>query len=563
MAAALTYSGWLVPTGTPMDQHRSLMEERRITTGIKMLGPLRSPALRSVVMGSMSTLPMRTRPDGMRDDVFHQEYQYKIGSGSRSMRPEDTGMLEWGDPTNQNQGPHMYSRRPITPIMPPDTTPRARTFRLTVPLRAAIYNFMLEQVEKDMDARLPEGRKQLAKRIMGYADQIAQDMANEMHLKESQNRRLFALGSVSSGNYSVGAASVRTITVTPANESLARVHMGYPVDLMKSATERVNQTSDGTRIPMWVRLVEPLKNRVTLQVTTDTTILDDATYTALFGTSNVGDNAYVTMQNSYSPGLGRAVGWAGFHQWLKEGDGSGTTNTVANTLLGADAVGFGTGPSPSEVDGRLNVNVHPQFQSIIDDFGWNPLFEQELIDVLDKFFNAYAAMGYDIDTGLSAPGIFRALERTKYGTYDNTRRGLINTLLADQGSNLKNGLEDEGVVFRFTYEGKEIPFYTDPSMEKGDVLMYKRKGNWKIVAPERMVGSTSDSQFGKSEFLPLQMLGPIINQNGNIEVTHFVNGRQSLAKEIPSLLRMQMFPSTQIPMIHLTSVQSRRVFEAV
>lgn len=430
--------------------------------------------------------------------------------------PADDFVL-YGDANNADTGigDRLYRSNTGTMKEFPDPADgaKAKTFKLTVPMRAMYTNLMLTLGEMQMDATPAVIGDVIAPTLQGFAQNLSHTLCNYWYVSQNTDYRLGRIASVSTS----GSAPKRW-TITVDEEAYDRFFVGQRVDVYSGNT-RKNEASNA-REPLFVERVDDLAGNVVLIGPADTT-----------GTIAVDDD--IVYANSGELGTGATgnpsfTGIAGANSWIKG----------ANDLLGGEAVAGGT----------INVSTHPEFKSFVKD-NVGTLTESKLRQYIRRFHSAKQKLGQTIDTLVASDGVWLSYEAQKIGQYMIDRTNNLSNL-SSEGSN-------EG--FAFTFEGRTYRGYTSNYVAKGEVYGWKTSGNnWKRYVPADYAGLQNMGEV--DSYVPFRFVVPALTGGSSVKFP-YTNGGKGLteAVQMPGMLRMQLIPD-QPAGLKLGGVTTEKVF---
>jgi hypothetical protein len=236
------------------------------------------------------------------------------------------------------------------------------------------------------------------------------------------------------------------------------------------------------------------------------------------------------------------TGIAGINSWLKKGDGSGTTQSADNTLLGFEAGGD---------SGNINVNVHPEFRSMALSLAGSPLTEHYMRKVLRRFHAAKGKYGHTIDGLVASDGVWLAYEAQKIGRQFYDRTGRVSKI------------DNEGSAgdFEIQMDGRSYRGMTSNYIESGTVYGHKFRNNWKRYSPPDHKGVKKNEKL--PGWVPFRFVGSAITGNGSNQIPIFMTQANRTfvteGSQLPGYLRMQLVPE-QVCGLKLTNVAEDRIY---
>lgn len=390
--------------------------------------------------------------------------------------------------------------------------------------------------------------------LTGFAKNIALWMANSWHADPENEFRLASFDGASA----TWNNTTKRLAFTPTENTTHKFFVGQELDCFfedigTGGPILVNAEGTGasaTRSPCFVDSVDYWTGEVTLQ----------------FGASNVdltagfsiaiadADGAFVT--NARTKGGTNTVPTftKGFYAWKSFAVHGGTPAAASSKILKnlADSSEF------------IDVTVHPEFRSgVFQSVG--ELTETKLLQYLEASERALSPFGWYLDTILAPEGVWLNMfdSRQSMEQIDRTGRpGSLNSLGLAEG-------------FSITSQGRTYQGYTSRFMNSGEVLAFRRQNNWKILTPPDPSGVTRSSlpgREGQDAKFPFTFVGGALQGNGQDKMPLYAtatpqNGSATVTLptegvQMPGMLRCQMVPEEQIPMMVLTGVNDTRVTSA-
>ena len=452
-------------------------------------------------------------------------------AGVLEMADSRSNFVLYGDNTITNIADKLQTQG-LTNTWPDATEgPMARPYQLGIGMKAMVSNLLVTLGEMQAEATPAFIGEILAPKLEGHARLIAHTLCNYWYISDNS---FFQLGSGSTTTANVTGGS--TLTFSPSELNTDRFAVGMRVDVYNNsafvAGSRVNEAA-GARLNAFVTRVDEVKNVVTVQIVG---ISLGATTVTLH---------YCYANNITAPGgTVRGNGIAGINSWLKGGDSSGSSFTVANTLLGND--------SDSDATKQINVNSHPEFKSYVKG-SVGTLTEHKLRQYLRGYHRAKEKYGQYIDCLIASDGVWLNYESQKIGQYMLDRTNRLSSV-TNEGS-------QEG--FKFTFDGRTYTGYTSNYIEAGTVYGIRKGGsNWKKYVPPSPKGT---QKFDKAEaFIPFEFIAPALGYSTiKVPITKAATGSgNSLLTEgaqMPGMLRMQLVPD-QPSGIKLTGVTQDKIY---
>jgi hypothetical protein len=510
------------PTGSLFNQQSNRIQEI-LNKNIEVFLPALDPAWRDTTVSSQGVGSANLIG---RDMKVIKTYMGSM-AGVLEMADSRSNFVLYGDNTVGNIADKMQTQG-LTNTWPDATEgAMARPYQLGIGMKAMVSNLLVTLGEMQAEATPAFIGEILAPKLEGHARLIAHTLCNYWYIADNTN---FTLGYSTSVVATAGTAGVNVpvytiLTFSPADLNTDRFAVGMRVDVWNSTTTtRINEVAS-TRSNAFVTKVDEVKNEVVVQVMNQT--ITPATYSYTFTYAN-----------------GKGTGIAGINSWLKGGDASGSTFSVANTLLGAD--------KDSDATKQINVNVHPEFKSYVKG-SVGTLTEHKLRQYLRGYHRAKEKYGQYIDCLIASDGVWLNYESQKIGQYMLDRTNRLSSV-TNEGS-------QEG--FKFTFDGRTYTGYTSNYIEAGTVYGLRKGGtNWKKYVPPSPKGT---QKFDKAEaFIPFEFIAPALGYSTiKVPITKAASGSgNSLLTEgaqMPGMLRMQLVPD-QPSGIKLTGVSYDKLY---
>lgn len=478
-----------------------------------------------------------------RDGLYKKRYWGSIAGSVRGGQNFNHRAIYGDKTTGLGTSPfflHALQATGVNPLLSPVPKPFGFTGELysgesTVPLTIA-------QLQLEVTPAVI--MDQIAPIFEGAAKNIAHFISCHFFTDREVNHRLATIGGSGSGATQWAYDNTnKLLSFYPLEKTIMRFVPGMEVDLWDtSAAARINE-SGGARIPMWVKSVSHMQNRVTIQIDPSQD-LTAAPWTALLNNSTesltLGDAITWADQNS-GAGLKAPYGW---HDWIKGGSLAGTT--AKKRILGSAAI-------TTTTDDYIDVEERPFAQSYIKE-SVGTLTQQDLELYCDEASLGLSAYGADLDTIIMSRGVRHAMWQL-----DLARSYQTNNRPAKQ--------DDYGLRGGFAItcpSGGTLRGYVSPMIEDGEVLGLKIKNNWKVVTLPNPQGAGSNSQLspneGPSRQVPILFKGkmfgyptdkvPIMNANAeHLDGVHF-----------PAMFRYNLLPENQIAGLRLSGVTTSRSF---
>ena len=481
--------------------------EEILSKQIDTILPTLDPIWKDTVVTSQGVGPIS---EFSRDFVVNKLYRTGMTGVIEQMNTaEDFGLF--GDSANASaiSDRLLKSNNGTMKTFPdPADGPKAKTFSLSVPMRAMYTNLMLTLGEMQMEATPAVIGDVIAPTLQGFAQNLSHTLCNYWYISQNNNYRLGTNASgvvaAASGGSAFGADSAWTFSIT--EESYERFFAGQRIDVYNSSNQRKNQshaTNADTYVPTYVHKVDDLTGTITIVAGSDWGDLAAGDY---FVYANSG-------QTRASGGQSGATftGIAGVNSWLK----------ATGDLLGGEAGA-----------NKIDVGEHPEFKSfVLDSVG--VLTETKLRQYLRRFHAAKQKLGQTIDSLVASDGVWLSYEAQKIGQY-----------MIDRTGNLSN-LSNEGSVdgFAMTFEGRTYKGYTSNYVTDGEVYGWKTSGNnWKRYVPPDYSGLQN---MGEADaHVPFRFVVPALTGGSSVKYPYMNSGGNLLteAVQMPGMLRMQLIP---------------------
>ncbi len=505
-------------TNSLFNLHQIRIEEV-INKNIEMFMPSIDPVYRDMIASSQGVIgPEQLGRDMRIIRVYMGSMAGVIDEGAANYQD----VTLYGDQTTQF-GAKLHEQN-LTQTWPnPLDGANASPYELFIPMRSMMTTLMHTLGEKQAEATPAFIGQVIEPKLRGFARNIAQTLCNYWYVSQNSSYRLCTITSVST--------SGATVTFSPNNQAVDRFAVGQRVDIYAAAgtvrandTEAVGANQDRTtRIKLYVSKVSELNNLVELTAST--------AVAAWGGQASVANGDLVVMANTGAGASPTFKGIAGIRSWMKFRDGSGSSNTNTNTLLGGEAEG-------SNNVGKINVNIHPEFESALFNTT-GPLTEHYLRKVLRRWHTAKNKYGQYIDTLIASDGVWLAYEGTKIGRQWEDRTGRL--------SNINNEGSAEG--FKFHFDGRTYEGHTSTYIESQTLYGIRKGGNnWKKVIPPDPKGTRNFDQ--SPSFAPFRFVAPALYGTDSVSLPIFASssgdaGSINLPTEgsqLPGMIRLQIVP---------------------
>jgi len=422
--------------------------------------------------------------------------------------------------------------------------------RFSCPLRSQMANIALTLGEAQAEANPGLVGSIVAPKLLGFARNIAHYFCNYWYLSQALDYRISTIVNPSAEAAITGGFG---FWFTPGNLAIDRYAIGQRVDIWDAAgaVRRNLDTVDtiaGLRVNVIVTAVDEVGCRVQLGYTPAA-----ATWVPVAYVPTEGD--IVTFANT-SHAAGAFTGTAGMNSFLKFGDNNAGV-TDANTLLGA---------TESIATGRINVNTHPTFRSVLRSIN-GPLTRHVLLQSLALFNASKRKYGYYLDMGILSPGVL--LEYLSQLT-GRERFDITNRLTNLQHEGLEDGM-------RFFYDGRWYELHTSSYVEANTVYFIRQQNNFKMYnPPEPSMLNDAGGVLPESPGAPIKFVAPFLtgtssnripilrtcipNQGEKSGEVTCRNAGVTEATQMPAWIRFQLLPDKQIPGMKLINVTEDRVW---
>ena len=472
--------------------------EEILSKQIDTILPTLDPIWRDTVVTAQGVGPVS---EFSRDFVVNKLYRTGMTGVIEQMNPVDNFGL-FGDPNNADAvGNRLYQSNSGTMKTFPDPSdgPKAKTFSLSVPMRAMYTNLMLTLGEMQMEATPAVIGDVIAPTLQGFAQNLSHTLCNYWYLSHNQSYRLGTIASKTE----LAAGPPNRVKVEITEKTYDRFFPGQRVDIYDTGTTLRRNYSVGARKYAYVEAVDDLTGFVHLIFEED-----------IFDSIAVGDFIVYANSGEISTGNSGAeefTGIAGVNSWLK----------ATGNLLGNEA---GTN--------TINVADNTEFKSfVLDNVG--VLTEHKLRQYLRRFHAAKQKLGQSIDSLVASDGVWLSYEAQKIGQYQIDRTGNLSSLNS-QGS-------EEG--FSFTFEGKTYKGHTSQYVESGTVYGWKTSGNnCKRYVPPDYAGLQNMGEV--DQYVPFRFVVPALTGGTSVKYPYMNAGSNLLSEavQMPGMLRMQLIP---------------------
>ena len=495
-------------TGQIFDTESGRIEEI-LSKQIDTILPTLDPIWQDSVVTSQGVGPVS---EFSRDFVVNKLYRTGMTGVIEQMDPAGNFGL-FGDANNAKSiSDRLYKSNSGTMQTFPDPKdgPKAKTFSLSVPMRAMYTNLMLTMGEMQMEATPAVIGDVIAPTLQGFAQNLSHTLCNYWYLSQNDKYRLGtnasgAVSGVAAASNGIGAAFSWTFSIT--EETYERFFPGQRVDVYNTGgTLRKNHVATsppGAYVPTYVHSVDDLTGNITIVSDEDWGDLAASDFIVYANSGQASGSAHNAG--------GSFTGIAGVNSWLK-----GTGN-----LLGTEA---GTN--------KIDVTEHPEFKSfVLDSVG--VLTESKLRKYIRRFHAAKQKLGQTIDTLVASDGVWLSYEAQKIGQYQIDRTGNLSSL-SSEGS--ENG-------FAFTFEGRTYRGHTSNYVGKGEVYGWKTSGNnWKRYVPPEYSGLQKMGEV--AQHIPFRFVVPALTGGSSVKYPYMNAGSNLLteAVQMPGMLRMQLVP---------------------
>lgn len=519
------------PVGSIFSQNAVTIQEL-ISKSVGILMPTLDPIWRDTIVSNQDVGPV----DQMgRDHLIVKTYK---GGVTGVIEPGGPGadFTLYGDNSNTSLGAKLFTQG-ISKMFPdPTGGMNQQSYRLGVPMRSMVTNIMSTLGEMQAEANAGFIGEIVAPKMAGFALNLSQSLCNYWYTSQNTSYSLSWLGAASV-DATVDSNTTMVIDLTKSNYAVDRFMVGQRLQIYASSapasgsayTLRNGGLADTNGV-LVVVAVQELQGKIRLKTLNNESF---ASFGHQQGASGVGD--IIVMAGS----KGSAVtpfsatpyftGIAGINSWLKFGDSGGATDADTNCLLGGERVGTLYG-----FDHNINVNKHPEFQSMLYDNSSLPLTEHTLRKLLRRWHVAKHKYGQSIDCLIASDGVWLAYEAEKIQRqwFDRTNRV----------ASINNEGSEEGMSF--TIDGRTYEGYWSTYIESGTMYGIRRKGNWRRYSPRDVMGV---KKFDKAEaWNPFRFVAPALTGQQSIwmPISQIQNGRTMVteALQAPGYLRMQLVP---------------------
>lgn len=458
----------------------------------------------------------------------------------------------YGDPAATNLGAKLHlqglSQSFPDALLGPNPTP----YRLTIPMRSMLTNIMLTLGEQQAEATPAFIGEVIAPKFQGFATHLMQTVCNYFYLSQNTYYSLTYLGDATLGSgYSLEDSNTTLVlNLQLSNYAVDRFMVGMRVQFYDSTgTTQRTVTGSGTSSIFVVIAVDPLTAKVRLKEYGNLA-LNSTAFASNLATGDIcvlasskGSSSTPYSASPYFTGI------AGINSWMKYGDSNGSTDTADNCLLGAERAGTNSGYS-----GNINVNVHPEFKSMLVDNGSMPLTEHQLRMILRRFHVAKKRHGHTIDCLIANDGVWLAYEAQKIGRQYYDRTGRLSMMDKEGSSN----------SFEFTLDGRTYTGYSSTYVDANTVYGIKKGGgNWKRYSPPDPRGLRKGERI--PSWMPFRFVGSALTGNGSNQIPIFsVSNNRTFVTEgtqMPGYLRMQLVPD-QACGLRITGVAEDRLYSS-
>lgn len=461
-----------------------------------------------------------------------------------------TDFTYYGDPSNTAIGSKIFTQGLSKTF--PDATKGANqaTYRLGCPLRTMQGNIMLTLGELQAEATPAFLGEVVVPKMEGFARHITQLLCNYWYLSQNSYYAITTLagGSGTGWNKTLDTNTTLMVDTTYSNYAIDRLMVGMRVQFYDATGATVRTTATLTTAAtaiFFVTAVDEISGKVYFKAV-DGLALNGGSFADTDICVMASSKGSSTTPYAVSPYF---TGIAGVNSWMKFGDSGGATDSAANCLLGDERVGTTSG-----FNSNINVNVHPEFKSLLYSNAGAPLTEHVLRKILRRFSSAKGKYGHYVDTLIASDGVWLAYEAQKIGRQYLDRTGRLSSLNSE-GS-------EEGMTFDF--DGRKYTGHTDTYVESNTVYGIRRGGNnWKRYVPPDPKGVT---RFDKTQaWNPWRFVGAALNGTNSIQMpimsVSAAPGNTLVTEGVglPGMLRLQLMPD-QVTGIKITNVAEDRIY---
>jgi hypothetical protein len=474
----------------------------------------------------------------------------------------------YGDDSNVALGPRLHTQSLTRTFPNPLEGPNQTAFRMAFGMRAMLGNIMLTLGEMTLDNNPEFIDEHIMPKISGFAMNMAQMNCNYWWLSQNNFYALTSVVGAATTGFSLQPNSggrVLVLETSLSNWAVHRFFTGQRVQFYAadgSVARRNGSTGDSVFVVVahdemnGKVFFRSINNQVLSTASGSGRPFYDATIDSDVQNLRTTDICVFanTVGSSSTPFAASPwfVGFAGPNSWMKYGDADGTNDSNDNCLLGRERPGTNSGYS-----GNINVNVHPEFRSLLWNNSGNALTEHQLRKILRAFHAAKKRYGYDIDTLVASEGVWLAYEAQQISREWIDRTSRLSSVRSNQGSD--NEENDFGM--QFTFDGRTIKLYTSNWVESNTAYGLKMGGgNWKRYMPP---GPKGIKKFDKSPaYAPFEFVGRLLNGTDSdmIPISRVSNNLTQTTEgtSMPCWQRMQFAPD-QIPGLKITGLAEDRL----
>lgn len=465
----------------------------------------------------------------------------------------------YGDPQNTALGAKLHLQG-LSNVFPDATLGANQTpYRLSIPMRSMHTNLMLTLGELQAEATQAFIGEVIAPKLEGFAKHISQTMCNYFYISQNSYYSLGTLGGttattanrpLSTDDYALADSNkTLVINLTRSNYAIDRFMIGMRVQFYNSTGTTLRTVTGSTSNSTFIVIaIDELSGHLHLKEAGNLA-LDSTNFVSGLAS---GDNIVMASSkgNAGTPYSDSAGGYftgiAGINSWLKAGDANGSSRNADNTLLGYESAGTNSG-----YNGDINVNIHPEFRSMVYSLGGQPLTEHFMRKLLRRWHAAKGKYGYDIDTLVASDGVWLAYEAQKIGRQYYDRTGKTSTINNEGSSG----------DFQIQMDGRTYRGLTSSYVESGTVYGHKFKGNWKRYSPPDPKGVKKGERM--PAWIPFRFVGAALTGNGSNQIPIFATSANRTfiteGTQMPGFLRMQLVPD-QVCGLKLTGVAEDRLY---
>lgn len=451
----------------------------------------------------------------------------------------------YGDPSNTSIGSKLFTQG-LSKVFPDALGGMNQaSYRLGVPMRAILTNLALTLGEMQAEASEALIGEIIVPKLEGFARYMSQVVCNYWYLSQNSYYALAALGGASGTGWDKTVDTNLTLKVNLAysNYAVDRFMVGMRVQIYDATGATLRQTASLTTstvlvvtavdesVPcVYFRAVDNLAVNGMALADTDIIVL----------ANSKGSSTTPFASSPYFTGI------AGINSWMKFGDANGATDNADNCLLGGERVGTASG-----FNANINVNVHPEFKSLLFNRAGAPLTEHYLRQVLARFHAAKGKYGHIIDCLIASEGVWLSYEAQKIHQQWYDRTGRIASLNKEGGPG----------EFVMEFDGRRYHGYTSTYVENGTVYGIRKQNNWTRYSPPEIQNTR---KFDRAPgWNPFRFVGGALTgtQSNQIPIQIVQSNRTFVTEgvQMPGWLRMQLVPE-QTTGLKITNCAEDRLY---